>query len=109
MVKRIPQRNDPSGLEPKEWYIGDSGLIEVLPYFAYEISLHKYWKNGYCLLGSKLYKSDRPLDIKKGLAINKQKDYTLEKEITLVGAPKGFLEENKFKLYTPNYKKLKKK
>lgn len=98
MGKHISQVNDLSG--------NDIALISVAPEFIYELSLHKYWENGYCILGSKLYKSSKLLNIEKNFIIKKYKDYTIIKEINLVGAPQSFVDQLEVR---NSKKKLKKK
>ena len=109
MAKHINQTKDHSG-NGNKWYKFEGRLIEVLPSFTYEVSLHKYWKNGYCFLGSKLYIADRLLHIKNSSIINNYVGYSIEKEIVLIGVPQEFIEEYNLKLYEPKpIKKSKKK
>lgn len=89
--KRTSQENAPSG--PDRYMYKGAGIF-ILPYFLYEVSIHKYWKNGYCLLGSKYYKSKSLLDIKKSIRTKKFKDYTISKEIELLAAPYEFIRDN---------------
>lgn len=95
-----------SGQENKS-YVFNGLRIEVLPYFLYEVSLHKYWKNGYCLLGTRYFRSDSLLAIKKDRKYKKCKDYIVEKEICLLGAPYGFIRENNLPVYEPIIKQKK--
>lgn len=98
MGKHISQVNDLFG------YKGE--LISVAPTFIYELCVYKYWKNGYCILGSKLYKSNKLLNVEKNFIIKKYEDCTIVKEINLIGAPQSFV--NQLEVYKPK-KKLKKK
>lgn len=109
MGKHTLQTNDLSG--NKKLYEYEGGLVEVLPTFTYEVSLHKYWKNGYCFLGSQLYKADRLLHLKGNCVITKYKGYRIEKEIVLIGVPEEFIKEQQLKIYElkPKIKKSKKK
>lgn len=110
MEELINPKKDHSGPEPKS-YIYNGCRIEVLPYFLYEVCLHKYWKNGYCILGSKFIKSDQLLDIKQANVYKRVDEYLLEKDITLLGVPSSFVEENNLPVYEINKikKKLKRK
>ena len=54
----MPRMKDRSGQEPKT-YVYDGSRIEVLPYFLYEVCINKYWKWGFCVLGSRFFKTDR--------------------------------------------------
>ena len=56
MEQLISHMKDPSG---DEFYLYEENGIKEYDSFIYEVSLHKYWKNGYCLLGIKLYKSNK--------------------------------------------------
>lgn len=107
MEKRTHQVSDHSG---SKFYEYEGGLVELLPTFMYEVTLNKYWNNGYCLLGSKSYKADRLLHLKNNCIITKYDGYLIEKEVSLVGVPQEFVDEMNLPLYVskPN-KKLKKK
>lgn len=73
---------------PSGVYDYDGFIVTIMPYFVYEVTLGKYWKNGYCYLGSKYYKSNKPL---KSKVISKRyKDYTIRKELILIGIPKEY-------------------
>lgn len=89
------------------WYTYKEYIVEESPAFIYEVSLHKYWKNGYCFLGNKFYKSNKLLNIKQNSIYKRDKNYILEKSISIIGVPVEFIKENKLKLYKS--KKLKKK
>lgn len=107
MGKRTPQTNDHSG---SKFYEYEGGIVELLPTFTYEVTLSKYWNNGFCQLGSKLYKADRLLHIKDNCIVIKYDGYSIEKEISLIGVPQEFADEMNLPLYVskPN-KKFKKK
>lgn len=100
MEKLINQKNDLTG-----------SLIKPCSYYAYEICIYKYWKNGFCLLDSKYIKSDRPLNIKHSNMYSRHNGYLIEKSIELVGAPSGFIIENNLFIGEPTikHKKSKKK
>lgn len=104
------QTKDPSG-EKSKTYIFDGIRIEVLPYFIYEVNLYKYWKGGFCMLGTRTFKSDRFLNIKCKRKIKRYDTYFIEKEVTLIGAPYQFIRENNLPEYKSviNTKKLKRK
>ena len=98
MEKLISPGKDRSGQEPKS-YVYNGIRIEVSKFFLYEVSLHKYWKNGYCLLGSKLFKSDKLLNIRCPRIYKRFKEYTIEKEISLIAAPQEFIIEMDLPVY----------
>lgn len=106
MVRLILQMSDLSGIN---FYIYKGNLIEKSNAFIYEISLHKYSKDGYSFLGSKFYKSDKLIFIKKDRIFKKYKDFLIEKDMNLVEAPQKFIDENRLKIYEPKIKKSKKK
>ena len=89
MVKNTDQTKNLSGD-----YIYNNYDIEILPYFLYEVCINKYWKNGFCLLGHKYFKTDKPLNIKKTSIYKKYKDYLIEKEIILMSAPYEYILKN---------------
>lgn len=101
---------DHSGQEPKT-YIFDNNRIEVVPYFIYEVGLYKYWKSGFCMLGTRTFKSDKFLNIKCKRKVKRYDTYFIEKEIVLIGAPYQFIRENNLPEYKPiiNIKKSKRK
>lgn len=109
MAKHTLQMKDPSGDNPL--YESKYGLVRMCSSFIYEVCLYKYWKNGFCQLDSKFYKSSHILHIKKDNTIIKYKDFFIEKEISLIGVPKAFIEEFNLKYYKPEVliKKRKKK
>lgn len=106
MVKRTCQTNAPSG---SKLYNYNGILVEPLSTFIYEITINKYWKNGYCLLGRKLYKADKLLNISKDRIIMKYNDYTIEKEISLIGVPQEFIDEMNLPIYISKQIKKSKK
>lgn len=102
----MPRVKSPSGQEPKT-YMYDGFLIETLPYFLYEVCINKYWKLGSCVLGNKFFKTDKLLHLKYRNILKYYKDYVIEKEIFLIGAPYEFIKENNLSIYEPNVKKKK--
>lgn len=100
--KPINQKKDRSGSETK-LYIYEGSKIEVLPYFLYEVSIYKYWKNGFCLLGNKFFKTNKPL--RQYNNFKYFKEYFVEKEVSLLGAPIEFIEELNLIIYKPKKKK----
>lgn len=53
-----------------------------------------------CILGSKYFKSDKLLNIKKDVEyLKKTKDYNIVRYIDLLGAPMSFIEENNLPIY----------
>lgn len=104
MVKNIHQMNDLSGL-----FETNDGLVRIYPTFVYELNVYKYWKGGFCQLGSKICKSNKLLNFKKDNIIEKHDGYFIQKEITLIGVPREFVDQNQLKVYKPIIKKSKKK
>ena len=106
----MSRKKDRIGQQPPTYLYCDS-RIEVLPYFLYEVCIYKYWGWGSCLLGSKFFRTSKPLNIDHFNKSKKYDGYSIDKEISLVGAPYEFIEENKLPMYKPNIKpkKLKKK
>lgn len=88
-------------------YIYNDSRIEELPYFLYEICINKYWKGGFCVLESRYFKTDEILHIKHKNLFKYYKDYIIAKEISLIGVPYEFIQENNLPIYQPNIKKRK--
>lgn len=89
-------------------YVYEGFKVEILPYFLYELSISKYWKNGYCLISSKFYKIDKPLSIKHYNVFRKFNGYLIGKELTPIGVTQEFANYNNLQKYIPK-KKIKKK
>lgn len=85
-------------------YMYDGFRVRECPFFIYEVSLNKYWKNGYSLLSSKLYKSDEYIPIKKHSQCSKKGTYLIEKAISLIGITRDFIREHNLSEYNPNAK-----
>lgn len=102
----MPRTKDHSGIKT---YVYKEFQVEELPYFLYEISINKYWKNGFCVLGHKFLKSSKLLDIKQNNIFKRYKDYIIEKGISILGVPYDFIRENNLSIYEKkNVKKCKK-
>lgn len=109
MAKPTLRMKDHSGQEHKT-YLYEGTRIEVLPYFLYEVSIYKYWNSGACMLGSKFFKSDKLLNLKYYRKVENHDGFSIEKEVTLMGAPSQFIREKKLPEYKPiiKTKKLRK-
>ena len=92
MEKLISPGKDRSGQEPKS-YVYNGIRIEVSKFFLYEVSLHKYWKNGYCLLGSKLFKSDKLLNIRGPRVYKRFKEYNTKNSKSIRRIIDSFFEQ----------------
>lgn len=104
------QMKNRSGQEPKV-YVYEGIKIEALPYFLYEVCIYKHWDSGACVLGSRFFKSNKLLKINSFSKFKRFNGYTIEKEITLIGAPYQFIRERNLSEYKPivKIKKLKRK
>lgn len=92
--------NDQSG----QTYLYNGFRISILPYFLYEICISKYWKDRYCVIGTKFYKSNKPLTIKNYRIFKRYEDHIIEKTISLLAVPNSFIEENNIQTYTTKKK-----
>lgn len=101
MVKSINQEKDPSGI--KTYKYGDF-RVEILPYFLYELSINKYWKNGFSTLEHKLIRSNKPLKIKTYSEVRPYKGSLIEREISVLAVTEDFLRENNLPEYSLNVK-----
>lgn len=79
--------------------------IEVLPYFLYEVDLYRIEPMRANLLASKFIKSNKLLDVEEVKVIKRFKNLSIDRFVTLLGAPKSFIEENNL----PKYELKKKK
>ena len=90
---------------PPKTYRFEGGQIESLPYFLYEVSVDKHWKNGFCNLKSRYFKSDRFLRVVLTEEIKRYDGYDIVRSVTLLGAPLNFIKEHNlpiYKLYSKN-------
>lgn len=72
-------------------FVKDNAQIQVTRKFVYSVDVYKIWKKGACLLSSKYYACSNVLNLKKIPVIVKKKGYTIQRFITLEGAPKEYL------------------
>lgn len=100
----MPRMKDRSGQECKA-YIFKDVLVRAVPYFLYEVCMYKYCSSGFCMLGSRLFRTDKLLNIKKASKLHHYKGYSIEKEISLIGVPYKFIRENNL----PEYKSIRNK
>lgn len=106
MEKSTSQVKDPSG---DKLYLYDNNIVKSLPFFLYEVKMYKYWDLGFCELGSKMFRSDKLLDIKCYNKVRYVDNYTIEEEIILIGVPEQFIKEKGLQEYHPTKNKKSKK
>ena len=94
---------DRSGHKPVT-YRFENSQIEVLPYFLYEVSVDKLWKNGFCCLKSRYFKSNKFLKV-KGEEIKYFDGYSIVRSIILLGTPYSFIKEHNLPIYKLKDKK----
>ena len=80
-----------------------------MPYFLYEVSIYKITKNMASLMDSQLYKSDKVLKVRNDVTVEKYRDYSIVRYITILGVTKEFVEENDLPIYKKKLTKRKKK
>lgn len=105
MVKRTHQTKGRSGDNPVT-YLYEGYQLMVLPYFLYEVDVYRTWKDGFALVKSRLFKSNKFLSIKNYVDIKHYDGYNLERSINLIGAPINFIKEKKLPLYGTKIKKM---
>ena len=71
--------------------IYEGARVKILPYFLYRVCIYKYWKFGFCVLSDRFFKSDQLLNIKNTNIIKYYKNYIIEAEVFLIGAPYEFI------------------
>lgn len=108
MAKRTQSQKGHSGDDFK-MYSYKGSVIRALPYFLYEVKVYKHSRLEFIVLGSKFYKSDSLLKINFYNTVKYYDGYSIEHEMSLVGAPESFIKENDLQEYKPIVKKLKKR
>ena len=103
----MSRTKDRSGSKPVT-YRFEGSQIEVLPYFLYEVSVDKLWKNGFCNLRTRFFKADKFLKVCLMEETKRFDGYSIVRSITLLGAPYSFIKERNlpiYKLYSKDNKK----
>lgn len=80
-------------------YLLQGNMVEIMPYFLYEVSVYKIAKNMAVLMDSRFYKSDKLLRINNDVTVKKLKDCDVIRYIDILGVPKEFVEENNLPIY----------
>lgn len=104
MAKHISQTKDRSGHKPLIYQF-KGNRIEVLPYFLYEVSIDKLWKNGFCNLKTKYFKTGKLLKIRSTEEFKYYPEYKVVRSISLIGAPYDFIKEHNLLIYKPHNSK----
>lgn len=99
----MAQTKDLSGRNLITYRFGNSQIL-ASPYFLYEVSVDKYWKNGFCNLKNRYFKSDKFLKINHTVEIKHCGEYNIVRSISLLGAPYNFIKERNMPIYTKNGK-----
>lgn len=86
-------------------YLYEGSQLMVLPYFLYEVDVYRTWNNGFALVRSRQFKSNKFLKIKNSVEIKHYDGHNLERSINLIGAPITFIKERKLPLYGQKTKK----
>lgn len=79
--------------------------IEELPYFLYEVSIYKVYKNRSNLLSNKFYKSEVLLNVCESKVIKKFNKFSIICFVTLLGAPISFIKENNLQIFNLHEKR----
>lgn len=93
--------------EPVVRYCYSDLLIEVLPYFLYEVTIYRADSKRSNMLSCKYYISNKLLKVNEIKVLKRFKSFNIIKFITLLGAPKSFIEDNNLQVYNPIKKKKK--
>lgn len=94
----MPRTKSPSGDKPITYRYQDS-QIEVLPYFLYEVDIYRIAPKRVNILSSRYYTSNKLLQVNEREVIKRFKDFSIDRFITLLGAPLSFIEENNLPIY----------
>ena len=88
-------------------YRYEDSQLKVMPFFVNDVGIYRISLNRVSSLSCNLYKSDRFLNLKERETIKKFKNFSIDRFITLLGAPMSFIEENNLPIF--EFKKSKKK
>ena len=83
---------------PKIYRFGHN-LVEILPYFLYEVTVYKITKNTVAIVNSQYYKSSKLLNIKKDTLIVRRNGHIIVTYLNVLGVTQEFLENNNLQLY----------
>ena len=89
-------------------YKFEDSLITESPYFIYEVDLYRISKNRANVIGTRYYRSNKLLKVKDVEVVRYFNSFTIERYITLLSAPKSFIEENNLPLYIKKHERKKK-
>lgn len=81
-------------------YVKGKQEIVVCDKFLYRVSIYKLWKQGFCIISEKYYQCDKPLNLKKIINCIKHKTHSIQRSITLEGAPENHLIKQGYKQKT---------
>ena len=90
-------------------YLYQDSQLMVAPVFIYEVDLYYISPDRCNLLLARKYTSDKELKVKEVEVVKRFKNFTIERFITLIGAPIAFIEENNLPVYTIKKRKTSKK
>lgn len=105
MAKSMHQTKDHSW-DNQTTYLYEGGQLMVLPYFLYEVEVYRTWHNGFALVRSRRFKSNKFLRIKNYVEVKHYDGHNLERSIDLIGAPINFIKEKKLPVYRQKTKKV---
>lgn len=93
--------------EKSPLYVFENYTIVELPYYLYELSIYRAYKNRYECQGSKFLTSPKPLKFKPEIR-EKHDNYFEIKCVDFLGAPIEFIKENNLPIYECKKRKRKK-
>lgn len=99
MEELMPQTNSRTAVSNPRTYRYQGNQIEVLPYFLYEVDLYSIFPKRTKILLSRYYTSNKLLNIKEVEVVKRFKNFSIQRFITLLGAPISFIEENNLPIY----------
>lgn len=89
---------------PTSYLTLDGSRIYPAPFFLYEVTTYKLYKDRAELIDSKFFKASKPLKT-LGYKALKKSDYLLEQTVAWIGAPMQFILDNNLPIYDPKKKK----
>lgn len=83
---------------PARYRFGDD-VVEILPYFLYEVSQYISTSNKFYCIKSEFIKRNTALNIKNSISVKQFNGYTIDTHINCIAVTEEFVNSNKLKVY----------
>lgn len=81
-------------------YVKKGEEVIVNSRFVYRVTIYKIWNLGFSLLSDRTYTCSNPFNFKNLANTLKTKTHSIQRSITLEGAPESYLTKHGYKLKT---------